>query len=563
MKLFPNLEKKHYLLLAGWLLINILQSAFTNMHADESYYWMYSKHLAWGYFDHPPMTAFLIFLGDSIMHNELGLRLFAILLTTLTMAMIMNELDEKNDLFFLSLFLLSFPLVHTHIGGFLVLPDTSLVFFALLFYLGYKKFVNAPNLKMAVLMGFVAAAMIYSKYHAFLVLGFVVLSNLKLLKNKYFWITVTITVLLLMPHIIWQIDNHFPTFKYHLSDRTKPVRFWTVHNNITSQLLVAGPLTCLIVFFSLTKFKINGDPFKRAIIFSILGFYIFFFIMSFKNRIEAHYTTAITPLLMIATYPVISGNPILKKWFKRLALPVVIIFFFLRFYLAADFLPNFGIVKISFYNHKATTAEIKKMAAGKKVASFNNFDFPGTYEFYTGDPVIHLATPGYRLCQYDLWDEETEAEGESLFAIIPDRMDTTNLITLKNGKKVKTIVIPEFQSLKHLALEYSNVMLKDDSLNMLITLTNLFDHSVKLDHSSMPLIGFTQPKQNEISATSIFQITGKEQLSPNEQVSFKYSIPLNLVDIEKSIIVFTQTIDRNRGKMFAVNVSDYKTDGKH
>ena len=27
--------------------------------------------------------------------------------------------------------------------------------------------------------------------------------------------------------------------------------------------------------------------------------------------------------------------------------------------------------------------EVKKLAEGKQVASFNNFDFPGTYQFYT------------------------------------------------------------------------------------------------------------------------------------------------------------------------------------
>ncbi len=558
MKLFSNLEKKHYYLLAGWLLINILQSIFTNMHADESYYWMYSRHLDWGYFDHPPMTAFLIFLGDSIMHNELGVRLFFLLLTTLTMAMIMNELNEKKDLFFLALFILSFPLVHTHIAGFMALPDTPLVFFTVLFFLGYKKFITEPNLKMSLLMAVVAAAMIYSKYHASLVLGLVVLSNLKLLKNKYFWVTVIVAIMLLMPHILWQINNHFPTFKYHLISRTKPVRFKTVQNNITSQLLVAGPLSCLIVFFGLAKFRINKDAYKRALIFSILGFYIFFFIMSFKNRIEAHYTTAITPLLMIATYPVISNNSGLKKWFKRLALPIVILFFFFRFYLAADFLPNFGGIKISFYNHKATTAQIKKLAAGKKVASFDNYDFPGTYEFYTGDPVIHLATPRYRYCQYDLWDEESAGEGDSLFVVIPDRMDPTDLIQLKNGKKVKTIVIPKFQSLKHLSLEYSNKTVRNDTLTMQITLINQSGHTIGLNHPSMPLIGFTQPKQNEISSTSLFKITGKEQLSSNEKISFKYSVPLNLVDVNKPIIVFTQTIDRNRGQMFAIDVADYK-----
>ncbi len=411
---------------------------------------------------------------------------------------------------------------------------------------------------MAIFLAFVAAAMVYSKYHAFVALGLVVLSNLKLLKNKYFWITVIFAVLLLTPHILWQIENNFPTFKYHLSDRTKPMRFWTVQNNITSQLLVAGPLTSLIVFFGLSKFRINGDPFKRAIIFSILGFYIFFFLMSFKNRIEAHYTTAITPLLIIATYPIISNNLVLKKWFTRLALPVVIILFIFRFYLAADFIPNYKQFKISFYNHKAATEQIKKMAAGKKVGSFNNFDFPGTYQFYTGDPAIHLASPVYRFCQYDLWNEEITAEGDSLFIIIPDRMDNTDLIRLKNGKMVKTIVIPEFQSLKSLDLNYSNVVIKNDSLNMQITLNNLSGHTIKFKHSSMPLIGFNQHKKDEISTTPLLQITGKEKLEPMEKVTFKYSIPLNLVDTKQSVLIFTQTKERNRGKMVAINVDDYR-----
>jgi len=557
MKLFSNLERKHYFLLAGWLLLNILQSAFTNLHADESYYWMYSQHLAWGYFDHPPMAAFLVYLGDSLMHNELGVRLFFILISTITLALIINELDERKDLFFLGLFIISFPLVHTHIGGFMALPDTPLVFFTLLFFLGYKKFIADPNIKMAIILAFVAAAMIYSKYHAFVALGLIVLSNLKLLKNKYFWITVIVTIVLLTPHILWQIDNHFPTFKYHLSDRTKPVRFWTVQNNITSQLLVAGPLTGLIVFFALSKFKVNRDPFRRAIIFSILGFYIFFFLMSFKNRIEAHFTTAITPLLIIAAYPVIASKPVLKKWFSRLALPVVIILMIFRFYLAADFIPNYKQFKISFYNHKAAAEQIKKMAAGKKVASFNNFDFPGTYQFYTGDPSIHLASPVYRFCQFDLWDEESAAEGDSLFIIIPDRMENTDLIQLKNGKMVKTIVIPEFQSLKKLDINYSNVEIKNDSLNMQITLTNQSDHSIKFKHSSMPLIGFNQHKKDEISTTPLLQITGKEELAPRENVSFRYSVPLKLVDLKQSIQIFTQTKERNRGKMVAINVDDY------
>lgn len=560
MKLFSNLDKRHYLLLAGWVLINVLQAVFTNLHADEAYYWIYSLNLDWGFFDHPPMTALLVFLGDSLMHHEFGVRLLILVLSTLTMAMIMNELNEQKDLLFLALFILSFPLVHSHIAGFLAIPDSPLVFFTLLFYLLYKRFVQKPTLQLSVLMAFVAAAMIYSKYHAFLALGFVVLSNLKLLKNKYFWLTIGITLVLLLPHILWQVANEYPSLKYHLYSRSKPIKFWTVHNNLTSQLLVAGPITGLIVFYSLFKYRTNGDMFRKMMIFSILGFYIFFFIMSFKNRIEAHYTTVITPLLMFATYPVISSTPILKKWFKRIAIPVVVLLLAVRFYLAADFLPNSGQIKISFYKHREWTREVQQMAGDKPVASFNNFDIPGTYQFYTGDPAVHLAMPGYRFCQYDMWDEEKAVEGDSVFVIIPERMDNKNLVQLSNGKKYKLLVISEFQSLKHLLVDYNNVLVTPDSVKMTITLTNNAQKTIRFNHSSAPQIGITHAKKGELTATPLLEITGMQSLEQGQKVSFKYSFALNLIERKEPVLIFTQTIDRNRGEMAALRISDYTSD---
>lgn len=555
MNLLGNLTKKHFYLLAGWLLINILQAFFTDLHIDESYYWMYSKHLDWGYFDHPPMIAFFIFLGDSIMHNELGVRLFTVLLSTFTMAILMNELNEKKDLFFLSLFMLSFPLIHLYIGGFLALPDAPLVFFSLLFYLVYRKFAEDPNLKLALVLALLAAAMIYSKYHSFVALGLIFLSNIKLIKNKYFWVIIFGTLILLTPHILWQIDHHFPTFKYHLKDRRKPLQLNTVFNNITSQLLVAGPLTGLLVFYSLTKFKTKDNPFNRAILFSILGFYALFFVMSFWNRIEAHWTSVIIPLLMISTYPIISTNPVLKKWFIRLSLPIIVLFFVFRFYLAANFIPNVGGIKIMYYNKLATANEIKKLAKGNKVASFNNFEFPATYEFYTGDPAIHMATPDYRFCQFDLWNEEDAGEGDSLFVVIPDRMDPTDLITLPNGKRVKTMISPKFQSLKLLTINKTQVKHTPNKLLINVTLTNNADHPIVFDHPSKPVIGFMQFKK-EISSRPLFQITEKKQILPDEQISFNYEIPLTLIDTSHVFVIYTATMERNRGNMLAINLAE-------
>ncbi len=45
-------------------LANTLQAIFTELIYDEAYYWYFSKQLDWGYFDHPPMVAAMIALGN-------------------------------------------------------------------------------------------------------------------------------------------------------------------------------------------------------------------------------------------------------------------------------------------------------------------------------------------------------------------------------------------------------------------------------------------------------------------------------------------------------------------
>src|SRR4051795_4869008 len=61
--------------------LRLVAAAFTPLTFDESYYWTWSKHLAGGYYDHPPMVAVLIRLGTLLAGDtELGVRLISILL---------------------------------------------------------------------------------------------------------------------------------------------------------------------------------------------------------------------------------------------------------------------------------------------------------------------------------------------------------------------------------------------------------------------------------------------------------------------------------------------------
>src|SRR5262245_15833853 len=50
-------------------------AAITPLAFDEAYYWQWSKNLAWGYYDHPPMIAFMIRAGTELFGDtSLGVR---------------------------------------------------------------------------------------------------------------------------------------------------------------------------------------------------------------------------------------------------------------------------------------------------------------------------------------------------------------------------------------------------------------------------------------------------------------------------------------------------------
>src|ERR1700746_761598 len=63
------------------LVLRLLVAAWTPLTFDEAYYWTWSKHLAGGYYDHPPMVALVIRAGTMIAGDtEFGVRLVSILL---------------------------------------------------------------------------------------------------------------------------------------------------------------------------------------------------------------------------------------------------------------------------------------------------------------------------------------------------------------------------------------------------------------------------------------------------------------------------------------------------
>ncbi len=279
------------------LVLALIQAGNTDILNDEAYYWMYSKHLAWGYFDHPPVIAVLIKLGYSVFKNELGVRLVPILLHLTTIYLLQTLIAPKNLKLFYSIVA---SIAILHLAGAMALPDTPLLFFTVLFYIQYKHFLNNTNILNTLLLALIIGALLLSKYHGVLVLFFTILANLKLIQNKYFWLCTLISCLLLSPHIYWQIDNTYPTLKYHLVERNS-----TNYNPLNSIIyliglpFIYGPIIGFFLFGALYNFK-WCNILEKTMNYNAIGIYLFFLIMSLKGPIEGHWTLiSVIPMVYI------------------------------------------------------------------------------------------------------------------------------------------------------------------------------------------------------------------------------------------------------------------------
>ena len=75
----------------------------------------------------------------------------------------------------------------------------AVFFFAVLFYFFYQKYIDNDTWLLALALSVVTACMLYSKYHAVLLIAFTVVSNVKLLKRGSFWLIVILAAAYICP----------------------------------------------------------------------------------------------------------------------------------------------------------------------------------------------------------------------------------------------------------------------------------------------------------------------------------------------------------------------------
>lgn len=301
------------LLIVALVALRLVSAAFTPITFDEAYYWMWSNNLAGGYYDHPPMVAYVIRAGTMIAGDtELGVRLVSILL-----ALPMSYAIYRSAAILFggvrvaatSAVLLNVTLLAS-IGTLIVTPDAPLLVASsfVLFFLAKVLETGRGTWWLAV--GAAVGAALLSKYTA-MFFGAAILIWLAAVPKLRRWFLSPwpylggfVALALFAPVILWNADHQWVSFAKQLG-RAKIEDFRPVFiaELIPTQIAFATPLVFILGAMGLhaLTWQRAGALAPRVLIEAMFWTIVAYFVWhSLHARVEANWFAPVYPPFVIA-----------------------------------------------------------------------------------------------------------------------------------------------------------------------------------------------------------------------------------------------------------------------
>ncbi|MCL6524202.1 MAG: glycosyltransferase family 39 protein [Thermoflavifilum sp.] len=286
---------------------------------DEVYYWTYALHPSWSYFDHPPLVGWSIWLTTLgiALHQELWVRLSAIIYSAISTYVVFDTGRMLRNLHtgWIAALLFQCMLYSSIIAGVFILPDSPQLLFwwlALRSLLKLSNHIDHPQ-KEWLWFGLWAGLATFSKIHGlFLWLGaglYVLLFQRQYLKQIQFYLAGLISLLFLIPILLWNIQHHFITYSYHsqrvslLHAGLHPIDFFT---ELIGEFVYQNPFIYVLIWWCLIKiFRGKYTALKntqlRMLLCSSLPLISVLLVVSWFHRILPHWSgPAYSSLVLIA-----------------------------------------------------------------------------------------------------------------------------------------------------------------------------------------------------------------------------------------------------------------------
>jgi 4-amino-4-deoxy-L-arabinose transferase-like glycosyltransferase len=308
------------------VVLRLVAAAWTPLTFDESYYWMWSKYPAFGYYDHPPMVAYVIRLGTMIAGDtEFGVRIASILLA-LPMSWAVYRaaaiLFGGQRVASTATILLNVTLMAA-VGTLIVTPDAPLLVASsfVLFFLA--KVLETGRGAWWLAAGAAVGAALLSKYTA-LFFGPAILIWLVAVPKLRRWLTSPwpylgglVSLVVFSPVILWNADHHWVSFIKQIGRaRIEDFKPTFIGELLPTQVAFATPLVFILGAMGLYALlrRNAGALAARTLISAIFWTIVVYFTWhSLHARVEANWFAPVYPAFAIAA--AVAAN--ITRWDMR------------------------------------------------------------------------------------------------------------------------------------------------------------------------------------------------------------------------------------------------------
>ena len=311
-------------------LLRLVVAAFTPLFPDETYYWEYSRHLAAGYFDHPPLVALAVKFGTLLFGpTPIGVRFGPVILGiagALFLAATARRVAGDTAAFWLAAAFAAMPLAS---GLVLATPDAPLLAAAAATLYCLVRALQAPSGTRAELPWWCAAGValglaVASKYTAAILpigifMGFLASPLRARLATPGPYLATGISLLVFLPVIRWNAANDWISFAFQFSHGLGAVGGSAIRRELElfgGQMGLVSPVLFVVCAIGVWRgLRTEDDALRRVFAVASLLIFAFFVYSATKRRVEANWPAlAYLPALVLAASQLASTR--WAKWFR-------------------------------------------------------------------------------------------------------------------------------------------------------------------------------------------------------------------------------------------------------
>ena len=470
--------------LGVWWCANLIEAGCTELANDEAYYHMFAQRLAWGYFDHPPVTALLVWLGERLFGGELGVRFFFTVLQPFYLWALWRlvrpaDAVRRDATLFV---MLSASTLLLQLYGFIAVPDGPLLASSAVFLWTFRNF--SEDRRLAWLwMGAAIALMAYSKYHGALVLLFALAANPRLFARPALYASGAVAAVLLVPHLVWQYHHDWASFVYHLSARNSVFRPGYVVEFLANMLVVFNPFLVPIYVQAWRKTRPQSAV-GRALKLLPAAFIGFFLLSSLRGYVQPQWVIVSVFGLIYVAFAYVRRHPRTRRYAMAAGGATLLLVAAVR----VEMIFNPLGLRFEVFDNSESYGAIAAEAQGRPVVFRHGYAVAAKYAFYTGGEAYCQPNIRYRTHQWQFRDDDSRFAGREVLVECPppgiaDTTGRVRSVRLANGRSFTWFVDPDFRPVRKVGVTIGGMprrVAAGDTLRLRLCFSNPYDYAIRV-----------------------------------------------------------------------------------